>query len=342
MPLNRTGTRVPPAETAADAAAGSRSRVCGVTAGRSRFVPDAPPLASRVTSPLAVWLLDEPECAPYARYLEHHPDATLFHTLAWRDALFAAGAGRPFYLAAMDSEHVVGVLPLFETENPSGARSLVSLPLSPAAGVLTDDGSAHWLLQSRALQLAESRGVAQVIVHEFRSRPADGWLAGPPKWARIRIDSLLSPDQGYMPPTAGETSAENVAWSPEIADVLKRNAPRGAGVDGSSVLSHFAESSGKLRCAVERRPDGRIAAAAAWTTCGTHAHVLACGPAYAPAPTRRRLFLHIASLAREEDADTLDFPFPISPDFWFLRLLTENGLEIADTRRIVAEQVASI
>ncbi len=85
---------------------------------------------------MTVWLIDEPGCDAYARFVDRHPDATLYHTQAWGDALAAESGCEPLYLAAMRGDDVAAVFPLFEQRDIWRRRRMLSLPMTPAAGLL--------------------------------------------------------------------------------------------------------------------------------------------------------------------------------------------------------------
>lgn len=78
---------------------------------------------------------DEPD---WQAYVNSHPDATIYHTLEWRDILYNEYRFEPVYLMAKDGEKVAGILPLFIVKNLRGKR-LSSLPLSIYGGPIGDN-----------------------------------------------------------------------------------------------------------------------------------------------------------------------------------------------------------
>ena len=122
-----------------------------------------------------------------------------------------AGLGQPLYLVAMQDERVTGVLPLFQTDNHGGRRRLVSLPHTPAAGVLADDEASGWLLQSRAVTLAELRGLDGPTVRAFCPMDDDTNTPAASTWVRMRIADLFA--------QMGVTSAPpriTASWLPSL------------------------------------------------------------------------------------------------------------------------------
>ena len=79
---------------------------------------------------------DEPV---WQAYVNSHPDATIYHTLEWRDIIYNEYKFEPVYLMAKAEGTVVGVLPMFLINNLRGRR-FVSLPFSIYGGPLGDTG----------------------------------------------------------------------------------------------------------------------------------------------------------------------------------------------------------
>ncbi len=87
-------------------------------------------------------------------YVDGHPDATLFHGLAWKAAVQESFRHRPWYLAAMREGRIVGVLPLFEIHSLLAGRFLLSVPYATYGGVLAEDGEASSALIEHARTIA--------------------------------------------------------------------------------------------------------------------------------------------------------------------------------------------
>lgn len=93
---------------------------------------------------------------------DSHVEATLFHTLAWRNAVCAAFPHQPLYLVARHCSAVKqpsrrairGVLPLFLVKSVLGGRMLVSVPYGVGGGVIADDDEARGALLNAATELA--------------------------------------------------------------------------------------------------------------------------------------------------------------------------------------------
>lgn len=291
--------------------------------------PQQPTSAATTAGPPTIWLLDEPH-AGSTRFLAEHPGATLYHTVSWHSALRAAGVGTPYYLLATLGNEVAGVFPLYESNAAGGQRRLLSLPATPAAGVLSDDDATRWLLESRALALAEARGVDGVWVRTFeRSAPDDRRRAGTElDWVRLPLERL---------PAAWHASKadERVAIELGPFGVQEARAFRRAGNDipGELLRALVADRSVALHGAYIRR-GGRRRALGVWTITNAHVHVLALA---ADAIADGLVFAFLASVAEvglARAAERIDFPCPLAPDARMLAVLQSAAVEIARERRL--------
>jgi FemAB-related protein (PEP-CTERM system-associated) len=109
----------------------------------------------------------------WTAFLEAHPGATFYHTLAWRDFLADVFGHTPRYLVAERNGEVAGVLPLFEVSMPLLGRKLISLPYDMGSGgALTSDDGTERALVSAAVDLARERRVSFLELRHGSDRPA--------------------------------------------------------------------------------------------------------------------------------------------------------------------------
>jgi Acetyltransferase (GNAT) domain len=98
--------------------------------------------------------------ARWTEYLAGHPDATLYHTLPWREVIARVFGHRPQYLLAERGGRVVGLLPLFLVRFPGLGAKLISLPYDiGSGGPLASDPEAAAALARAAVSLARERRV---------------------------------------------------------------------------------------------------------------------------------------------------------------------------------------
>ena len=99
-------------------------------------------------------------------YVARSPQATSDHRWGWRRVLGKAFGFAPHFLAAVEQERVVGILPLFEV--PRGFRrvALVSIPFGNYGGICADAPAAAAALLAAAKDLlAERRGECLELRH---------------------------------------------------------------------------------------------------------------------------------------------------------------------------------
>ncbi|MFH1416845.1 MAG: FemAB family XrtA/PEP-CTERM system-associated protein [Planctomycetota bacterium] len=103
---------------------------------------------------------------PWQTFVNRHPEATLFHDLAWKRAVERAFGHRSRYLIATRNARVVGILPLFEIKSVLAGRLLVSVPYATYGGMLTDGPESAAALFNKAKGIAARIGARSI---EFRS-----------------------------------------------------------------------------------------------------------------------------------------------------------------------------
>jgi hypothetical protein len=95
----------------------------------------------------------------WSAYLSRRPDATLYHTLRWRDLVVEVFGHAPLYLMAERAGEVVGVLPLFAVRMPLLGCKVISLPYDVGSGgALAEDAATESLLVEAAIARARALG----------------------------------------------------------------------------------------------------------------------------------------------------------------------------------------
>ncbi len=90
----------------------------------------------------------------WTEFIGRSPQATLFHGLAWRDAVAATFGHKPYYLYARQDGDIEGVLPMFLIESRVFGRHLISVPFAVYGGICTNNPSVEAELFGQARQLA--------------------------------------------------------------------------------------------------------------------------------------------------------------------------------------------
>ncbi|MGE5176049.1 MAG: FemAB family XrtA/PEP-CTERM system-associated protein [Hyphomicrobiales bacterium] len=110
--------------------------------------------------------------AAWDAYVEHRPEATLFHRRGWSDVLARTFGYRDCGLMATHDEETRGVLPLLLVRNLPTGRSLVSTPFGVYGGIFADDDETARRLLDAAQGWGERLGVRYVELRQ--SRPLGG------------------------------------------------------------------------------------------------------------------------------------------------------------------------
>lgn len=93
-------------------------------------------------------------------YLASNPEATAYHTFAWKDFIVDVFGHRPAYLIAESKDGVRGVLPMFRAAFPGLGSKLISMPYDVASGgPLADSPETTRALAEAAIERAEREGV---------------------------------------------------------------------------------------------------------------------------------------------------------------------------------------
>jgi hypothetical protein len=107
-------------------------------------------------------------------FVAGHPDATPYHSRAWRLLLESSFGYRAWSLMALDSDtqQASGVLPLFLVKSPFGRR-LVAVPFRDRGGPLWTDRSAFVALIDETRRIAAEVGAASIELKSVESYASD-------------------------------------------------------------------------------------------------------------------------------------------------------------------------
>ena len=114
---------------------------------------------------------EDRDAGAWDAYVASHPSATVFHRMAWSQAVVEAYGHRPMHVVAWDGERPEGVLPLFEVRSAFVGRVLVSVPYATYGGILADSPDVAAAMLEFAQALCEQRR-ARYIELRHRDRGA--------------------------------------------------------------------------------------------------------------------------------------------------------------------------
>ena len=111
------------------------------------------------------------DAGAWSAYVEGSGSATVFHRLAWSEAVERAYGHRPVHLAAWRAGRLAGILPLFLVRSAFAGRIAVSLPYATYGGIVADDAEAASALLAAARRL---KGELHARYVELRHRDHSG------------------------------------------------------------------------------------------------------------------------------------------------------------------------
>jgi FemAB-related protein (PEP-CTERM system-associated) len=106
-------------------------------------------------------LLDS-DATQWDTYVRRHAHGTPFHLTAWKYCIENTYGFEPTYLAAVESEKLVGLLPLFLVKNLVIKRALISSPFAVYGGVLADSEEVRSALVDHAGALGKELEVEYI------------------------------------------------------------------------------------------------------------------------------------------------------------------------------------
>ena len=152
-------------------------------------------------------------------YVLAHPTGTVFHNLAWSQAVEVAYGHQPLHLVAWHGGRVSGVLPLFLVKSLLVGRVLVSVPYATYGGILADSQEVAAALLTSAQELCRTLGARYL---ELRHRePNDLGLPEVDRYDTFR-KALPEQVEGVM------------ASLPRKTRAAARNGPRTTAMPNSS------------------------------------------------------------------------------------------------------------
>ena len=89
-------------------------------------------------APLEIRPYRPADASAWQTYVQAHPQATVFHRMAWSRGVQEAYGHRPVHLTAWKAGRLAGVLPLFLVKSALVGRALVSVPYATYGGILAD------------------------------------------------------------------------------------------------------------------------------------------------------------------------------------------------------------
>jgi len=114
----------------------------------------------------ATEIISKVPASQWEQYVNQHPNATVYHSLAIRSVIEETFHNTCHYLAAINKEGIIqGVLPLVEMKSKLFGHFIISLPYFNYGGILASNAEAYSKLMRHAISLVKINGADYV---EFR------------------------------------------------------------------------------------------------------------------------------------------------------------------------------
>lgn len=107
----------------------------------------------------------------WENYVKSHPQSTVFHQLAWCDAVAEAYGHDLSHFTAWQEDRLVGILPLMVVNGFLTGKVLVSVPYGTYGGLLADSGQIEQIILDEAEKF---RSIIQARYLELRHREPRG------------------------------------------------------------------------------------------------------------------------------------------------------------------------
>ena len=126
-----------------------------------------------VAAPITLELVDPTGFPAWDERIATHPEATVFHTAAWARVLSGTYGYIPTYFAAIESDRLVGLLPVMEVRSWLTGTRGVSLPFTDDCSPILSDGLVWPEAIRPVLERAEARGWRTLEIRGRRSGMTD-------------------------------------------------------------------------------------------------------------------------------------------------------------------------
>jgi len=109
----------------------------------------------------------------WEQYVRESEDATLFHTIPWKESVEKSFGLESLYLYAEQEGEIRGILPLFCAKSILGGRSLISVPFGVYGGICALGREEEELLLAEGKRLAELRNVRYMELRNLKESAFD-------------------------------------------------------------------------------------------------------------------------------------------------------------------------
>lgn len=127
------------------------------------------------TMPLQIKILQKTDEVVWDTYVESHPESSLYHLSGWRNVIEKTYGHKTYYLIAtnrthtqqqLESNQVVGILPIVHLKNFVFGNSLYSIPYFDIGGIIASNKQAENALLLEAIEIGQKLKVDNIELRQ--------------------------------------------------------------------------------------------------------------------------------------------------------------------------------
>lgn len=127
---------------------------------------------TETSTEIRISIFDDMDYSRWNRYVENHPDATIYHLCEWRELIHNTfGHSYRYIYATNENNEMIGVLPLIRLQSRLFGDFFVSMPYFNYGGALADTPEIEQKLMQHADEMAKNAGVKHIEYRDTVSRP---------------------------------------------------------------------------------------------------------------------------------------------------------------------------
>lgn len=133
------------------------------------------------------------------KFVDNHPQGTVFHHSSWQKLIGASFAHQPFHIAfEKENGALGGILPLFLVRSRIFGRMLISTPQAAYGGVLADTPAINAALHEKAREFARKERVQFLELRNFQPAQVDNSLPTKDLYVTFRQELSDDPEKIFL------------------------------------------------------------------------------------------------------------------------------------------------
>jgi FemAB-related protein (PEP-CTERM system-associated) len=152
-------------------------------------------------------------------YVSNHPGSSFLHLYGWGKVIRKTYGHRPLYLAALEGDSIVGVLPMVLVKGAVTGKKLISVPFGSYGGPIADNDTIGRELVDKARELAGKHSTKYLEIRDNpRDNPGDNPRDNPVTDSAEHLNLLQAAKGNFVSSILELKETEGEMW-----DSLKKN-----------------------------------------------------------------------------------------------------------------------